>query len=78
MNERLQYIIDWCYKRGVNQYLTFFKACSPDWTIYDEHYARIRYVMPKGARAASDTDEPWIKDMEDSIYAINERILKAQ
>jgi hypothetical protein len=75
MNKRLQNIIDWCNERGVNQYLSFFKACTPDVDMYEEHTARIRYVMPKGARAAADTDEPWIADMERTIAAIDARIM---
>lgn len=78
MNERFKYILDWCRARGVHQYLTFFKACSPDQSIYGAHYARIRYVYQAGAAFVTDADEPWVKDMEDTIYAINERILKAE
>jgi hypothetical protein len=46
--------------------------------MYDENYARIGYLWNKGAAFATDVDKPWISDMEDTIYAVNERILKAE
>jgi hypothetical protein len=78
MTERFRYILNWCHARGVHQYRTFFRACSPNQAMYDENYARIGYAWNKGAAFVTDADEPWISDMEDTIYAINERILKAE
>jgi len=77
MTERFRYILDWCHARGVHQYRTFFRACSPNQAIYDENYARIGYAW-RNAAFVTDADLPWISDMEDTIYAINERILKAE
>ena len=78
MTERFRYILNWCHARGVHQYITFFRACSPNQPMYDDNYARIGYAWRKGASMVTDADEPWISDMEDTIYAVNERILKVE
>jgi hypothetical protein len=46
--------------------------------MYDDNYARIGYAWRKGASMVTEADEPWISDMEATIYAVNERILKAE
>jgi len=67
LNQRWQRIHHWCEVRGIKQLYAFFRGCDPS---MEEHYLHIGMVN-RGTRPVTDTDEPWIKSMEQTIDAVN-------
>lgn len=70
MHMRVAKAFKWCEDRGIGQVYKFFQGCDNS---LSAHEARIRLVIRTTPHTAVKEDEKWVRSMELTMAAIDNR-----